>query len=68
MTVEEILIQLPNFLGMGIAILVMVRINGDLMKKNEYLMAVIVNKQNCSNVDASPPADSQHVPVQPQLK
>lgn len=63
MTLEEILIQLPNFVGMGIAILVLIRQIQILQATNDNLTNIIVTKQNCSNVEGSPPSDKQHIPT-----
>lgn len=63
MTLEEILAQLPNFAGMGVAILVLIRQNTILQDVNQKLTDIIVTKQNCSNIDSSPPADKQYVPT-----
>lgn len=63
MTLEELLAQLPNFLGMGVAILVLIRQVTILQEVNQKLTDIIVTKQNCSNIENSPPADKQHVPT-----
>ena len=62
MTLEEMLTQLPNFVGMGIAILVLIRQIGVLQETNANLTNIIVTKQNCANVEGSPPSDRQHIP------
>lgn len=62
MTIEEIIAQLPNFAGMGIAILVLIRQISVLQENNASLTNIIVTKQNCANVENSPPADRQDKP------